>query len=135
MPASIDDSGVDQQPLTEEEAFQLGVSAYIYAYPLLVMDSAARSNDECGHTSGHALTYRPIRTSPVLPRRGGSDDCRCQPDTLYSIAWLDLSRGPYVLHVPDVENRFYMMPILDGWTEVIGNPGTRTTGGKAGDTP
>jgi DNA sulfur modification protein DndE len=52
-------------------------------------------------------------------------------DTLYSLAWLDVSGGPYVLHIPDVDNRFYMMPILDGWTEVIGNPGTRTTGGRA----
>src|SRR4030081_1395623 len=54
-------------------------------------------------------------------------------DTLYSFAWLDLSRGPYVLHLPDANNRFYLMPVLDGWTEVIGNPGTRTTGDKAGD--
>jgi DNA sulfur modification protein DndE len=54
-------------------------------------------------------------------------------DTLYSFAWLDLSRGPYVLHVPDAHGRFYMMPVLDGWTEVVGNPGTRTTGDKAGD--
>jgi len=54
-------------------------------------------------------------------------------DTLYSFAWLDLSRGPYVLHLPNANNRFYLMPVLDGWTEVIGNPGTRTTGDKAGD--
>jgi len=59
--------------------------------------------------------------------------CTANVDTLYSFAWLDLSRGPYVLHLPDALGRFYLMPILDGWTEVIGNPGTRTTGDKAGN--
>jgi DNA sulfur modification protein DndE len=54
-------------------------------------------------------------------------------DTLYSTAWLDLSHDPYVLHLPDAHGRFYLMPILDGWSEVIGSPGTRTTGDKAGD--
>jgi hypothetical protein len=37
------------------------------------------------------------------------------------------------LHLPEANNRYYLMPILDGWTEVIGNPGTRTTGEEAGD--
>jgi hypothetical protein len=41
--------------------------------------------------------------------------------------------GSYVLHLPDANNRFYLMPILDGWTEVVGDPRTRTTGDKAGD--
>ena len=35
-------SAAQQQPLTEEEAFQVGVDAYIYGYPLLVMDSVRR---------------------------------------------------------------------------------------------
>src|SRR3981081_385377 len=37
-------SAAQQQPLTEEEAFQLGVDAYIYGYPLVVMDSVRRVN-------------------------------------------------------------------------------------------
>jgi len=54
-------------------------------------------------------------------------------DTLYSIAWLDLSKEPYVLHVPDEHGRYYLMPMLDGWTDVFADPGTRTTGTGAGD--
>ena len=54
-------------------------------------------------------------------------------DTLYSIAWLDLSNGPNVLHLPDEGDRFYLMPILNAWSEVIASPGTRTTGNRAGD--
>jgi DNA sulfur modification protein DndE len=54
-------------------------------------------------------------------------------DTLYSAAWLDLSKGPWVLHVPDENGRYYLMPMLDGWTNVFADPGKRTTGTQAGD--
>ena len=53
-------------------------------------------------------------------------------DTLYSTAWLDLSKEPYILHVPDEHGRYYLMPMLEGWTNVFADPGTRTTGTGAG---
>jgi hypothetical protein len=52
-------------------------------------------------------------------------------DTLYSAAWLDLSREPYVFSIPDAHGRYYLMPMLDAWTNVFEDPGTRTTGTKA----
>jgi hypothetical protein len=51
-------------------------------------------------------------------------------DTLYSTAWLDLAKEPYVLNLPDLKDRFYLMPMLSGWTDVFEVPGRRTTGGK-----
>src|SRR5262249_36305417 len=52
-------------------------------------------------------------------------------DTLYSTAWLDASKEPYVLSLPDEDGRYYLMPMLDGWTTVFQVPGKRTTGTKA----
>jgi hypothetical protein len=54
-------------------------------------------------------------------------------DTLYSIAWLDLSQGPWILQLPDEHGRYYLMPMLEGWTNVYADPGTRTTGTGAGE--
>jgi hypothetical protein len=133
MTASIPGSGAEQQPLNEEEAFQLGVSAYIYGYPLLVMDSLRRVTTNVAVPQGTLAPLGQFGHHRSFPGSSDRTIAGASVDTLYSLAWLDLSRGPYVLHVPDADNRFYMMPILDGWTEVIGNPGTRTTGGKAGD--
>ena len=129
---SIAKPGLAQSPLTEDDAFKLGVDAYVYGYPLLVMDSIRRVSTnvpaplEKLAPSGRFAHFRSFPDPTV--RLAGAN-----LDTLYSLAWLDLSRGPYVLHLPDVARRFYMMPIIDGWTEMAGNPGTRTTGDKAGD--
>ena len=54
-------------------------------------------------------------------------------DTLYSIAWLDLEQGPMVMSVPDTHGRYYLMELLDGWTNVIPSPGKRTTGTGKGN--
>ena len=48
-----------------------------------------------------------------------------------SQAWLDLSRGPVVLSVPDTKGRYYLMALLDAYTNVAGSIGKRTTGTEA----
>ena len=49
-------------------------------------------------------------------------------DTLYTTAWIDLAKEPWVLSIPDMKNRYFLFPMLDGWTTVFQVPGTRTTG-------
>jgi hypothetical protein len=125
-------SAAQHQPLTEEEAFQLGIEAYIYGYPLVVMDSVRRVSTNVAEPQGMSAPMGQFGHARSFPDASKRVIAGASVDTLYSLAWLDLSRDAYVLRLPNANGRFYLMPILDGWTEVVGNPGTRTTGDKAG---
>lgn len=55
-------------------------------------------------------------------------------DTLPTVGWLDLSRGPQVLHVPDMANRYYSVQFTDPSKNItFAYVGKRTTGTAAGD--
>jgi hypothetical protein len=54
-------------------------------------------------------------------------------DTLYTSAWLDLGAEPVILHVPDMGTRYYLVPMLDAYSNVFDSVGSRTTGNGAGN--
>ncbi len=55
-------------------------------------------------------------------------------DTLYAAGWLDLSKGPLVLHVPDMNDRYYSVQLTDPSKNInFAYVGKRTTGTQAGD--
>jgi hypothetical protein len=53
-------------------------------------------------------------------------------DTAYTIARLDLSAGPLVIDVPDTDGRYYVLHLMDAWSDTFGYVGRRTTGTRAG---
>jgi hypothetical protein len=54
-------------------------------------------------------------------------------DTLLVVGWLDLSRGPQVLHVPNFSGRYYSVQFTDPFDVDFAYVGTRSTGTQAGD--
>jgi len=104
----------------------LGAQAYVYGFPLVLMD-ATQNADIAGmgvNRIGHRMTL-PDHTFRAVVRPNN--------DTVYSIAWLDLSQQPQVLSLPDMGSRYYVMPFMDAWTNVFARLGSSTTGQQAGD--
>jgi hypothetical protein len=117
-----------------QEAYDIGLDAYIYFYPLVTMDVTRRqmTNIEAGKIEGRGPmnTFSNARTFPPADFR---TVVRPNFDTLYSTAWLNLTGGPVIVSVPDTKGRYYLLQMLDMWTDTFDSPGKRTTGTKAGN--
>jgi hypothetical protein len=120
--------------ITAEEAHAIGVDAYVYLYPLLSMDITRKqfTNVEPGKEFGKGPMNMFVNV-PKYPPADFKGVVRPNFDTLYSIAWLDLTREPLVISAPDTAGRYYLLPMLDMWTDVFAAPGWRTTGTKEGN--
>ncbi|MGB6067414.1 MAG: DUF1254 domain-containing protein [Desulfomonilaceae bacterium] len=118
--------------VSEQEAHAIGVDAYIYFYSLITMDVTRKqlTNVKPSKASigGPMNMFNNIATFPTADMRV---IVRPNFDTLYSSAWLDLTKEPVVVSAPDTGGRYYLLPMLDMWTDVFASPGWRTTGTKA----
>jgi len=115
----------------EVEAREIAIDAYIYAYPLVTMEITRRVMTNVEQPEG---SKAPIGQFARLRNYPAVDDHSVtapNADTLYTLAWLDVSKEPWIVSIPDMNDRFFLFPMLDGWTNVFQDPGKRTTGTKA----
>lgn len=120
----------------------LARAAVLYALPLYEMarmqSASSPRRNASGQWAGPAgapdSTMRWVnRFSHTRHLLGPADRRVVTPnnDTLYTNAWLDLSRGPLLIHTPDTGSRYYVLGFLDFYTNPFAYSGTRTTGTAA----
>jgi hypothetical protein len=114
----------------EQRALEAGVQAVVYGMPLVLMDLTMKSFVDSPERPVAINQFAHLRTYPSATFK---TVVRANVDTLYSTAFLDLSEEPIVLSVPDTRGRYYLMPMMDAWTNVFASPGKRTTGTAAGN--
>jgi hypothetical protein len=117
--------------VTETEAVEIGTDAYIYGYPLVTMEMTRRVMTNVKTPDGQHAPMGQFALMREYPTAAFHDVTAPNADTLCSAAWLDLTREPYIFSIPDAQGRYYLMPMLDAWTNVFQVPGQRTTGTKA----
>ncbi len=120
--------------LSDHEARTIGVEAYVYFYPLVLMEATRRqmTNAPAGAKPGFGPVGE-FAHVPEFPPAEFRAVVRPNFDTLYSVAWLDLTGEPTVVSTADTDGRYYMLPLLDMWTDVFAVPGSRTSGTHAAE--
>ena len=106
----------------------IALQAYIYAYPMVLMEITRRVSTNVEAPTGFYAPMNQFAHMRAFPDHTFTDVVRANVDTLYSAVWLDVSKEPVVLSATDTGGRYYMLPMLDMWTDVFAVPGSRTTG-------
>ena len=115
-----------------EETRTVAAEAFLYGYPLVLMDlTRAVLTHVAQPAAGAKAPVNQIGHLREFPDASFTDVVSPNADTLYSISWIDVSAEPMVLAHPDGGERYFLLPLLDGWTDVFSSPGTHTTGADA----
>ena len=110
------------------------MDAYIYFYPLITMDVTRKqlTNTEPGK-GGLGGPMNTFANAAAFPAADFKAVVRPNFDTLYSSAISTSPRSRWSSPVPDTGGRYYLLPMLDMWSDVFASPGWRTTGTQAGN--
>ena len=116
---------------SEKDTRAIAVEAFLFGYPLVLMDLTRAVMTNVAQPQASSAPENQIGQMRAFPDASFTDVVSPNADTLYSISWIDVSDEPMVLAHPDAGERYFLLPMLDGWTNVFASPGTRTTGSGA----
>jgi len=117
--------------LSEEDARDIAVEAYVYAYPLVLMEVTRRVSTNVPRPEEQRAPVNRFGHMSRFPDASFTDIVSPNADTLDSMLWFDVSSEPLVIEKPASAGRYHLLPILDMWTDVFASPGSRTTGDEA----
>jgi hypothetical protein len=122
-------------PLTDmvegAEDFSDASDAYVFGYPLVTMEMTRRIMTNVSKMEATRGPMGQIIKARAYPDASYRDVTAPNADTLYTTSFFDVGDEPWVVSAPDMKGRYYLLPFLDGWTNVFAVPGSRTTGTQA----
>ncbi|MBS7538878.1 DUF1254 domain-containing protein [Ancylobacter lacus] len=110
------------------EEFAVASDAYVFGYPLVTMEYTRRVMTNVAATQAMRAPMGTLIKARAYPDAAFRDVTAPNADTLYTTAFFDVGAEPWVVSIPDMKGRYFLLPFLDGWTNVFQVPGSRTTG-------
>ena len=128
-PVHAQASTTEPFPLSSEEVANVAIGAYIYAYPLIIMELTRRISTNVADASHFGKgPMNQFGQLPAFPDATFTDVVRPNADTLYSLLWFDVSKEPLLIDVPNSRGALSSIAnarYVDGGVRVHGK---RTTG-------
>jgi hypothetical protein len=119
--------------LSAQEAREIAREAYIYAYPMVLTEITRRVMTNVERPQGLRSPLNQMAHARSFPDASFTDLPRPGADSLQSAMFFDVSKEPMVVSVPESGGRYYVLPLLDMWTDVFATRGKRA-GGTAAQT-
>lgn len=128
-PSSPEKSGQSGSgQLTPDEAKAIALDAYVYGYSLVTVEMTRRVMTNVDKPEAPRAPMGQLMRMREYPNAQFRDVTAPNADTLYTNGFIDVKDEPWVLSLPDAHDRYYLFPMLDGYTNVFEVPGKRTTG-------
>jgi len=112
--------------LVMKDKIMLGAEAYLYGYPLVIMETTRLQSAK------YIGPENQLRMVRQFPNAQFKEVVRPNVDTLYTTAFISMKEGPWAFEMPANNKRYELMPFMDAWTNVFASPGTRTSGNQGG---
>jgi DNA sulfur modification protein DndE len=116
---------------SKDSVVAIAKKAFIYGVPLFVMDITRKKVTNTTNVTSDKAPINQLAIAVRVPDASFTDVVRPNADTYYHQGFLDLTKDALVLTVPNTNGRYYLLPMLDAYTNVFASPGKRTTGTKA----
>jgi hypothetical protein len=117
--------------VSPQEAREIARDAYIFAYPMVLTEITRRVMTNVERPEGLRSPMNQIARGRAFPGASFADMVRPGADALHSLMFLDVSKEPMVFTVPDSGGRYYLLPLLDMWSDVFASRGKRSSGTAA----
>ena len=114
----------------QDPAAAAALEAYVFGYPLVTLEHTRRVVTNVAAAGSLHAPVNQLSLARSYPDASFTAVTAPNADTLYCSAFLDLTREPMVLSLPGMGDRYFLFPMLDGYTNVFQVPGKRTTGDK-----
>jgi len=113
--------------ISDVKFVEIATKAYVFGYPMILMDYTEKVSTNYEKPTGMFAPINQIGNYNQFPDDKFTAVVKPNLDTYYSMAWIDLKPEPIVFSVPATD-RYYLMPMLDAYSNVFSVPGPRTTG-------
>lgn len=114
--------------VTAHELHHIAVDAYIYAYPMVLMELTRRQATGVQSPIEGRAPINQFGHRSTFPDAKNVSMAWPSADALYSSLWYDVRREPLIIRIPEAGGRYYLLTLFDMWSDVFATRGSRVSG-------